>query len=98
MPRQLFQRLMEAVLVGLARDVCVVYLDDILVMGKTFQEHIVNLSKVFARLREAGLRLKPIKCHLVQEEVEFLGHIVSAAGVAPDPRKIDAVKEFSNPN
>ena len=57
-----FQRLMEAVLAGLACDVCVVYLDDILVMGTTFSGHIANLAKVLTRLREAGLRLKPAKC------------------------------------
>ena len=81
-----FQRLMEAVLAGLARDLCVVYLDDILVTGTTFSEHLVNLSRVLTRLRDAGLRLKPSKCHLVRREVEFLGHVISSAGVAADPR------------
>ena len=92
-----FQRLMEAVLAGLARDVCVVYLDDILVMGATFSEHLVNLSRVLTCLRDAGLRLKPSKCHLVRHEVEFLGHVVSSAGVAADPRKIEAVKDYPTP-
>ena len=92
-----FQRLMEAVLAGLARDVCIVYLDDILVMGATFSEHLVNLSRVLTRLRDAGLRLKPSKCHLVRHEVEFLGHVISSAGVAADPRKIEAVKDYPTP-
>ena len=92
-----FQRLMEAVLAGLARNVCVVYLDDILVMGATFAEHLVNLSRVLTRLREAGLRLKPTKCHLVQEQVEFLGHVVSATGVSADPEKVEAVKNYPIP-
>ena len=56
-----FQRLMEIVLNGLALDVCMVYLDDILVMGKTFNEHLENLHKVFSRLKDAGLTLKPKK-------------------------------------
>ena len=56
-----FQRLMEVVLSDLARDVCLVYLDDILVMGKTFEEHMDHLKKVFERIRNAGLRLKPKK-------------------------------------
>ena len=88
-----FQRLMEAVLVGLAHNVCVVYLDNILVMGATFEEHLDNLSSVLTRLREAGLRLKPAKCHLV----EFLGHVVSATGVAADPAKVEAVKNYPTP-
>ena len=56
-----FQRLMETVLAGLARDACMVYLDDILVLGATLEEHLQNLSEVFDRLRKAGLRLKPTR-------------------------------------
>ena len=93
----IFQCLMETVLAGLACQICVVYLDDILVMGSTFTEHLVNLGRMFARLGDAGLRLKPSKCHLVQAEVEFLGHVVSAAGVSADPKKVEAVREDPTP-
>ena len=93
-----FQRLMESVLVGLAREVCVVYLDDILVMGETFEEHLENLASVFDRLRQAGLRLKPSKCYLARWEVEYLGYVVSAKGVAADPRKMEAVRAFPTPS
>ena len=58
-----FQHLMEVVLSGLARDSCHVYLDDVLVFGRTLEEHNSNLSKVLTRIREAGLRLKPKKCN-----------------------------------
>ena len=64
-----FQRLMEVVLKGLVRNSCLVYLDDILVVGQTFQEHLLNLNKVFSRLRDAGLRLKPSKCQFVKTQV-----------------------------
>ena len=80
-----FQRLMEAVLGGLTRDSCMVYLDDILVVGRTFEEHLSNLAKVIDHLGEANLCLKPSKCHLVKREVEYLGHIVSSHGIAADP-------------
>ena len=60
-----FQRLMETVLAGLARDRCIVYLDDILVIGRTLEEHMDNLRLVFARLQEAGLCLKLSKCHFL---------------------------------
>ncbi len=50
-----------------------VYLDDILVLGATLEEHLQNLAQVFDRLRKAGLRLKPIKCHLAQKEIAYLG-------------------------
>ena len=56
-----FQRHMDLVLSGLQWSNCLVYIDDIIVMGKTFQEHLKNLEQVFARIREAGLKVKPDK-------------------------------------
>ena len=49
-----FQRLMETVLAGLARDKCFMYLDDILVVGRSFEVHLCNLREVFGRLRKVG--------------------------------------------
>ena len=89
-----FQWLMESVLAGLARDTCLVYIDDILVLGRNFEEHLQNLRKVFDRLQEANLWLKPTKCHLACREVEYMGYIVSEKGIAADPRKIEAVQTF----
>lgn len=67
---------METVLAGLQWDICLVYLDDIIIMGKTFDEMMVNLGRVFDRLWSAGLRLKAKKCHLFQRTVKFLGHVI----------------------
>ena len=89
-----FQRLMETVLCGLVGKVCLVYLDDVLVLGKTIDEHLQNLETVWQRLRQAGLRLKPSKCHLLREEVEYLGYRVSANGISTDPRKVTAVQSY----
>ena len=77
-----FQRLMDMVLTGLQWDSCLVYLDDILIVGKTFSKHLHNLRDVFGRLRGAGLKLQPRKCGFCLPEVGFLGHIVSATGVS----------------
>ena len=93
-----FQRLMETVLADLIRDKCIVYIDDILVMGETLEDHLHNLKRVLQRLTEAGLKLKPAKCHFLQKKVEYMGHIVSAEGIAPDPRKVDAVRHFPQPD
>ena len=93
----IFQRLMEVVLAGLARTTCVVYLDNILVFGRNLAEHNTNLKSVLQRLREAGLRLKPSKCHLARKQVKFLGHIVSAAGVQTDRNKLKAVARYPVP-
>ena len=92
-----FQRLMDMVLAGLQSTNCLVYLDDVIILGKTFEEHLRNLKEVFQRLREAGLRLKPSKCNLCLEEVEFLGHIVSAEGVRIDPKKTEKVAKWPAP-
>lgn len=92
-----FERLMERVLVGLLGDACLVYLDDIIVMGRNFTEHVSNLRKVFTRIREANLKLSPKKCTFFKEEVAYLGHIISSNGVRTDPEKIKAVQEWPIP-
>ena len=83
-----FQRLfIKRVLHGLSYDVCLIYLDDIIVHSKTFGEQIQNLKRVFDRLLQANLKLSPDKCQLCQREVLFLGHVVSETGVSTDPNK-----------
>lgn len=93
-----FQRLMERVLAGLQWDVAVLYIDDIIVHGRTFEEHIERLSSVLQRLREANLTLKTKKCCLFQSKVEFLGHVVSGEGISPNPRKVKDVAEWVTPS
>ena len=66
------QRLMDLVLSGLQWSQCLVYLDDIVVLGRSFEEHIRNLDSVFQWLRDPGLRLKPSKCAFFQKEVWYL--------------------------
>lgn len=92
-----FQCLMDLVLAGLQWSSCLVYLDDVIVTGKTFTEHLQHLETVFDRLREAKLKLKPSKCAFCRSEVAFLGHIVSADGVITDPTKVDKVKNWPLP-
>jgi hypothetical protein len=93
-----FERLMEFVLRGLTYEACLVYLDDVIVIGRMFQEQLDNLQKVFQRLRETNLKLNPEKCQLFRREVRYLGHIVSALGVTTDPEKLEAVKSWPRPN
>ena len=92
-----FQRLMQRVLQGLIPEKCLDYVDDILVLGKTFAEHLQNFRDVFTRLRDAGLHLKPSKCALAQTKVTYLGFVVSSEGVRTDARKVSAVREFPVP-
>ena len=92
-----FQRLMDLVTVGLHLEVCLVYLDDIVVYSRTEEEHLQRLGAVFARLRDAGLKLKPEKCMLFQRSVTFLGHVISAEGIATDPEKTAVVTSWPAP-
>ena len=93
-----FQRLMERCLGDLNLRTCLVYLDDIVVFGKSFDETLERLEAVLKRLGKFGLKLKPSKCKLFLNEIPFLGHIVSDKGVAPDPSKVKSVTDWlSNP-
>lgn len=92
-----FQRLMDVVLSGLLWDICLVYMDDIIIFGQTLDEHFNNLETVFAALASAGITLKPSKCRFCQRELPFLGHIVSEKGIATDPAKIATVRDAQIP-
>ncbi|GFX39635.1 hypothetical protein TNCV_2103791 [Trichonephila clavipes] len=92
-----FERLMETVLGGLSYEACLVYLDDIIIVGRSFEEHLKNIRRVLQKLKEANLKLSPSKCLLFRREVTYLGHIISAEGVRTDPDKISAVKDWNCP-
>ena len=91
-------RLMDRVLQGLRWSRCLVYLDDIIPFGTTFDDALDNLTLIFERLRSYGLQLKSTKCHLFQTSVPFLGHVVGRRGLECDPRKITDVKSWPVPD
>ena len=93
-----FERLMERVLAGLQWQTCLVYLDDIIIFSKTFEDHLERMGTIFERLSGAGLKLKPKKCHLFQEKVLYLGHVVTKEGISTDPTKVDRVKDWPIPH
>ena len=82
---------MNILLAGIQWHNCLVYLDDIIVFGRTFDEHLQNLAKVFQRLHDANLRLQVKKSVFSKDTVKFLGHIISSGGIATDPDKITKV-------
>ena len=88
---------MDLVLAGVQWTQCLVYLDDVIIIGRNFEEHLYNLSTVSQKLREAGLRLKPSKCSFCQESVSYLGHVVSRGGVSTDPEKTAKVTKWPTP-
>ena len=92
-----FQRLMERVLSSLQWQICLIYIDDIIIFSQTLDEHITRLDEILRRLRKAGLKLKPKKCDLFQHKVTYLGHVVGQDGIETDPSKIDKIKEWPEP-
>ena len=76
---------------------CVVYLDDIIVYGKSPEDILERLGGVFEKLRKAGLKLKPSKREFFKEHIQFLGHIVSKEGISTCPEKVQAVQEWPIP-
>ena len=91
----LFQRTMDSILQGLPFVIC--YLDDILVSGRTTEEHLANLEEVFRRLKHHGIRLKKEKCSFFQLSVEYLGHQINAEGVHTSKKKVQAILEQRSP-
>ena len=92
-----FQRLMDRVLGSLKWTHCLVYLDVILVFGRTLEEHNARLAAVLERLQKAGLTVNVAKCNFAAQSVSFLGHEVGVDGLRPNPEKVRAVAEFSPP-
>ena len=92
-----FQRLMSTVFSDMNFESILLYLDDVIVYSSTVEEHISRLSQVFQRLRQHNLKLKPSKCHFLQRSVQYLGHIVSADGIATNPEKIEAIAAWPVP-
>ena len=93
-----FQQLMELVLRGLQWSSCLVYIDDIIIFSRTFQEHLYHLGEVFECLRSAGLKVKPSKCQLLHKSVNYLGHVVTREGVETDPQKTENVANWPAPS
>lgn len=92
-----FQRLMEKAVGDMHLLEALVYLDDIIVFGKTLEEHEQRLLKVLDRLEEIGLKVSIDKCQFCQPQVKYVGHIVSANGIATDPEKVEVVKHWKAP-
>ena len=92
-----FERLMETVLRGLQWEICLVYLDDIIIFGKTFNETLARLKTVISAIKRAGLKFKAKKCSLFQKSVQFLGHVVSSDGIATDPEKVKEIQNWPRP-
>lgn len=93
-----FQRMMDTAMAGLKWKCCLVYLDDIVIYSKTFQDHLRDLEAVFQRVAQAKLSLRSDKCHLCCEQIKYLGHLITRDGIREDPDKVETIKNFPRPH
>lgn len=91
-----FQRTMEKVMAGLNLQEVIAFLDDLIIFSDTLEEHENRLMKVL-QISAFGLKLAPSKCKFFQTSVKYLGHVISAQGIHPDPDKISAITEWPVP-
>ena len=92
-----FSRAMQLVLRGLSWKTVLSYLDDISVLGRSFEEHLENLKAVFTRLKQFNLKLKPRKCSLFQTEMVYLGRKVTRDGISVQPGHVEKIKNWPVP-
>lgn len=92
-----FARVINEVLKGLINKICLVYLDDIIILGKDFEEHLKNIQTVFQRLREHNFRVQMDKSEFCLTEIEYLGHLVTNQGIKPNPKLVDKIKQVPLP-
>jgi len=88
---------MAYVLADYIGKICLCYLDDVIIFGRTQKELLDRLDQVLQRLHEFGLKVKASKCVLFRTEIKFLGHLVSASGVQPLPDKVSAIDDWPTP-
>lgn len=93
---QTLQRLMDKIF-GPKFDKVFVYLDDIIIVSSTFEEHISLLKEVYERLKKAGLNVNFEKCEFCRNSLKYLGFVVDAQGLRTDPSKVEAIVNFPTP-
>jgi hypothetical protein len=74
-----------------------VYMDDIIIYSKNSEEHKIHLEQIFQLLSEAGLKLNPEKCDFYQNQILFLGHMISKEGIQPNPALVEKIKNCLKP-
>ncbi|KAJ8006767.1 hypothetical protein DPEC_G00110630 [Dallia pectoralis] len=92
-----FQRLMERILGDERFQSLLLYLDHVVVFSSSFKQYLICLQLVLSGFRKYGLKVKWSKSSFFQQQVSYLGHVISAEGVATDPEKIRAVAEWRRP-
>jgi len=90
----IFQHVMDQMLSGIPGTYC--YLDDLIIASPSIEKHAQTIQKLFAKIQEYGFKIQAEKCHFLQSEIKFLGHLISAEGIKPDPARSEAIRLFKN--
>ncbi|CAG4987874.1 unnamed protein product [Colias eurytheme] len=92
-----FQRMMDRFRISLSHIKLMVYLDDLIVMSSSFEDHLKDLQDVFNKLMEFNLTANREKCNFCCQRVKYLGHYITADGLQPDPDKVSAILDMPAP-
>ena len=93
-----FQRAMDSILKDFKWQCALVYIDDIIIYSRTYEQHLADIQAILSCIQKAGFFLRPEKCHFCVSEILCLGHVVSAEGVKTDPAKINKITNMKDPS
>ena len=94
----IFQWVMQGILAPYLWIFCLVYIDDIVIYSKNYEDHIDHLDKVLEAIELSGIMLSPVKCHLFYSSILLLGHKVSRLGLSTHTEKVPAILELQSPS
>ena len=92
-----FQKMVTLLMAGMLHTEVLAYLDDCILYGTSISQHLRTLEEVLSRFGNAGLKLKPRKCKLFQEELVYLGFLVNKKGIGPNPERTKIIRELPEP-
>jgi len=88
---------MDNVLKEYLHKFCFVYMDDVVIFSKSLQEHICHLQLIFQKLQNYNLKIQLDKSEFLSKNIEFLGHVITPEGIAPNPSKVKAIQNYPIP-
>lgn len=92
-----FQRLMNQTLGALRWEICLAYIDDVIIFSPTFDQHLIDVNRVCQVLHQSNFKLNAKKCSLFQHEISFLGHSITSDGCSPNLEKVRSILQFPIP-